>query len=126
MKPDEIARRIFPYLVETAKAKTITTYGALARKLEVDLGRKVHAMVIGDGLGYIRDGVCRRRPMLNALCVNKLRGMPGESWDRDDVRWPAYKRFEETVHWLEEIQAVWKYKGWDRLLEKSRSAKRRK
>ncbi len=121
MKTEETAVRILPHLVKTARMKTVTTYGELARKAGV------HHRAMRHGLGYVRDTLWPDKPMINAVCVNKKTGRPGWSWHRQRT-WLASERYEETKEWLKELQAVWAYKDWEKLLENSkfRLAGRRK
>ncbi len=111
MKAQEMAYRILPHLVATARQRKTTSYGELAGKA----GLK-HWRPLSFALAFVRDNLCtpKKLPMLNVLVVNKKTGRPGEGFLPEGTKHLSEKQYNNRFE--KERDVVFMYPGWEDLL----------
>lgn len=107
----EYGKKIFPYLVQAAKANKTITYKELAEKIGV------HHRAMGIALGYVRDEVCipKGLPLISCIVVNGGTGLPGESWlpqGTSSLNPEAYEA--EFIKYRDQVM---NFQSWDEILE---------
>jgi hypothetical protein len=128
----ETARNMLPLLVWCAKNGVAITYGQLDTELQRrKLGHHVNVVVYGHPAGTIGDALLateeeigERIPPLNALVVNAKSGIPGSGCDYylkhylAEMSVAALTVEQRRSMALDTMEEVWRYQGWDDLLER--------
>ncbi|HEX7344744.1 MAG TPA: hypothetical protein VF398_10785, partial [bacterium] len=107
-KTIENATRALPILVSYARKRASITYKELAEKIGCHWRATPHL------LGYIRDEICRGKPLLTAIVVNGQTGLPGDDFLPGGTKHLTRVQYQEKY---EEIRdRVFAYSGWEDLL----------
>ncbi|MCX7091929.1 MAG: hypothetical protein NTY50_00545 [Methylobacter sp.] len=128
----QTARNMLPLLVWCAKNGVPITYGQLDIELQRrQLGHHVNVVVYGHPAGAIGDALLateqeigERIPPLNSLVINAKTGIPGSGCDYYLKHYLAETVLDKPTAEqrkamaLDTMEEVWRYQGWDELLER--------